>query len=120
MPEEVADHLRSGDLWAVRVARLWNTIDRLQAARQRQDRLPATRLAACLADDLRSLHDHGDLGAASVWCEEAVAALAAAASDPLSDDLTRCIDRLAEQVTRLTGRRADSGNEVGKPGRGVV
>ena len=83
LPAEILAARRRGEAWAIRVACVWDTIERYAAVRHRHDRLPAERLIARLAEDVSSLTDVGAIDG-SRWAAIA-RRLEASCDDPLGE-----------------------------------
>ena len=97
LPDSVRRARSAGRPWAIRVACLWDTIDRYESVRLRSDRLPAHHLVCDLARDVRQLADDDVLGAGQDW-STAATRLDAACADPLGDEPAEAIAHVVDIV----------------------
>lgn len=100
LPDGVRRARAAGRPWAIRIACLWDTIERYDAVRCRQDRLPAHHLVCVLARDVRQLADDDVVGAGTAWSAVATQ-LEAACADPLGDEPAEAIAHVIDLVTAL-------------------
>ena len=97
LPGPIARARRVGHPWAIRLACVWDTLERYDGVRRRSDRLPAQHLVCDLAADVRRLADDDLLGLRTAWSDIATR-LDAACSDPLGDDPATAIRELTDRV----------------------
>lgn len=106
LPGPIARARRMGRPWAIRLACVWDTLERYDGVRRRSDRLPAQHLVCDLAADVRRLADDDLLGLGTVWSDIATR-LDAACSDPLGDDPATAIRALTDTVTAVADDMID-------------
>lgn len=100
LPDGVRSARSAGRPWAIRIACLWDTVERYDAVRCRHDRLPAHHLVCDLARDVRQLADDDVVGAGAAWSVIATQ-LEAACADPLGEEPAEAIADVIGLVTEL-------------------
>lgn len=100
LPDAVRRARSAGRPWAIRIACVWDTIERYDQVRRRHDRLPAHHLVCGLARDVGALADDDVLGARAAWSTIA-SRLDAACADPLGEEPAEAIAHLVDLVTGL-------------------